>query len=224
LRLCKFTVLLRYSWAMSAAQSVKVVVLGNSGVGKTCLVQRFHQGEFPDDAVTTIGADFVQKALTLSCDTRVALNIWDTAGQERFRSLSPMYTRDASIALLVYDVTNDTSFAALERWADHCRQHASPEVVLAVVGHKADLSPEGRISAESGRELTQRLQAQIFMECSAKSGMNVDALFERAAELLPQLRQSDRTSTASTERLSVSSIHRRPSRKPCGCASGSSRA
>ena len=147
------------------APNIKLVLLGESTVGKTSIVNVVHGGEFIPDQTATIGACFHIKKMKID-DVALKLHIWDTAGQERFRSLAPMYYRDAQFALLVYSVDNLDSFNAIETWykglADDCPE--MPHVVL--IGNKVDLL-ERQVTTEQGKELADKLKAK-FYEVSAK--------------------------------------------------------
>ena len=161
--------------------NVKIVLLGESTVGKTSIINVVHGGQYIQDQPTTIGACFYIKKMKIN-DVTVKLHIWDTAGQERFRSLAPMYYRDAQYALLVYAVNNDDSFKAIQTWYDGLVQNCStlPKVVL--IGNKIDLETERTVTTESGKQLAQQLKAD-FYEVSAKTNKeSVDKVFEQIVE------------------------------------------
>ncbi|XP_022086232.1 ras-related protein Rab-30-like isoform X2 [Acanthaster planci] len=111
----------------------KVVLIGNAGVGKTCLVRRFTQGLFPPGQGATIGVDFMIKTVEIGGE-KVKLQIWDTAGQERFRSITQSYYHSADALVLVFDVTSTESFNALPSWLKEVEQYASPKVISVLVG------------------------------------------------------------------------------------------
>ncbi|KAA1076911.1 hypothetical protein PGT21_023841 [Puccinia graminis f. sp. tritici] len=121
----------------------KVVILGMQGVGKTSIVHRYTTGSFSYSLTSTIGASFCTKKLSVD-GCKVRLQIWDTAGQERFRSMAPMYYRGANAAILVYDITNQESFLDIQNWLDELRQNMSGDLIIQIVGSKADLAPESR--------------------------------------------------------------------------------
>ncbi|XP_061616213.1 ras-related protein Rab-5C-like isoform X3 [Phyllopteryx taeniolatus] len=117
----------------------KLVLLGESAVGKSSLVLRFVKGQFHEFQESTIGAAFLTQTVCLD-DTTVKFEIWDTAGQERYHSLAPMYYRGAQAAIVVYDITNEESFARAKNWVKELQRQASPHIVIALSGNKADLA------------------------------------------------------------------------------------
>ena len=119
----------------ASASHFKLVLLGNAGVGKSCLVLRFVRGEFVDDLDTTVGAAFLTKTVTLD-GAPVKVEIWDTAGQERYRSLAPMYYRGAQAAVVVFDLTSRDSFEGAKGWVKELQKKADPQVVIALAGNK----------------------------------------------------------------------------------------
>ncbi|KAI8443160.1 RAB5B, member ras oncogene family, isoform CRA_b, partial [Phakopsora pachyrhizi] len=121
----------------------KVVILGMQGVGKTSIVHRYTTGSFSYSLTSTIGASFCTKKLSVD-GCKVRLQIWDTAGQERFRSMAPMYYRGANAAILVYDLTNQESFSDIQNWIDELRQNMTSDLIIQIVGSKADLAHDRR--------------------------------------------------------------------------------
>merc|ERR1712205_48184 len=116
----------------------KLVLLGDSAVGKSSLVLRFVRGQFFEYQESTIGAAFLTQTVALN-DTTVKFEIWDTAGQERYRSLAPMYYRGAAAAIVVFDITNKESFNGAKSWVKELQRRGDPNVVIALAGNKADL-------------------------------------------------------------------------------------
>ncbi|CRK90641.1 CLUMA_CG004342, isoform B [Clunio marinus] len=170
----------------------KVVLIGNSGVGKTCLVRRFTQGVFPKGQGATIGVDFMIKTLEIenSAGQReaVKLQIWDTAGQERFRSITQSYYRSAHALILVYDISCQPTFDALSDWIREIQEYANPKVLKILVGNKTDRD-DREIPMRVGEEFAKQHE-MYFLETSSKQGENVERLFyEIAAELIEQARQ-----------------------------------
>ncbi|XP_076755533.1 ras-related protein Rab-37 isoform X3 [Xylocopa sonorina] len=154
----------------------KVMLLGDSGVGKTCLLTRFRDGRFlPGNYITTVGIDFRNKVVVVD-DTPIKLQIWDTAGQERFRSVTHAYYRDAHGLLLLYDVTNKTSYDNIRAWLSEIREHANEDVVIMLLGNKSDCGTERIVKREDGERLAQEYKVP-FMETSAKTGLNVELAF-----------------------------------------------
>ncbi|KAK9504713.1 hypothetical protein O3M35_010982 [Rhynocoris fuscipes] len=162
----------------------KVMLLGDSGVGKTCLLVRFRDNMFlSGNFISTVGIDFRNKVVTVD-DSKVKLQIWDTAGQERFRSVTHAYYRDAHALLLLYDVTNKTSFDNIRAWLGEIREYAQDDVVIMLLGNKSDCqSSERTIRREDGERLAREYSV-AFMETSAKTGQNVDLAFMAIAKEL----------------------------------------
>lgn len=156
----------------------KVVLIGNAGVGKTCLVRRFTQGLFPPGQGATIGVDFLIKTVEVDGE-KVKLQIWDTAGQERFRSITQSYYRSAHALILVYDISCQPTFDCLPDWLREIEQYASPKVLRAVVGNKIDRE-DREIPQHIGEEFARR-NDMYFIETSAKEADNVDKLFTEIA-------------------------------------------
>lgn len=129
--------------AQTGQLEAKVVILGMQGVGKTSIVHRYTTGSFSYSLASTIGASFCTKKLSVD-GCKVRLQIWDTAGQERFRSMAPMYYRGANAAILVYDITNQSSFEDIQNWLHELSANMSPELVIQIVGSKADLATDKR--------------------------------------------------------------------------------
>jgi small GTP-binding protein len=157
--------------------SVKITLLGSSGVGKTCIIKRFTEGNFDEGSVSTSGASYSQKPLKIDNKT-IQIDLWDTAGQEKFRSLGRHFYKDAYIVCLVYDITSPSSFADLkEKWYTDLKSFGEKYTVLAVVGSKSDCYEKEQVSEDEAREYAKSIGA-IFMLTSAKTGNNIDTLFE----------------------------------------------
>lgn len=167
----------------------KVVLIGNAGVGKTCLVRRFTQGVFPPGQGATIGVDFMIKTVEVD-GLKIKLQIWDTAGQERFRSITQSYYRSAHALILVYDVSSQPSFDCLPHWLREVEEYASPKVLRVLVGNKTDREDRD-IPAAVGEEFS-RVNNMYFIETSAKESENVDKLFhEISRDLIQTARSND---------------------------------
>ncbi|KAJ7688407.1 P-loop containing nucleoside triphosphate hydrolase protein [Mycena rosella] len=129
----------------------KIVIMGNSGVGKTSLLQRYTQNKFdPKNTTSTSGAFFVSKKVYVN-GLKVRLQLWDTAGQERFRSMAPMYYRGANAALLLYDITNASTFDDIRGWLEELKKNCDPDLIIYIVGSKADLSPYRQVTSDLAR-------------------------------------------------------------------------
>jgi len=154
---------------------IKLLLIGDSGVGKSCCLLRFSEDSFTPSFITTIGIDF--KIRTIELDgKRVKLQIWDTAGQERFRTITTAYYRGAMGILLVYDVTDERSFNNIRTWFANVEQHATEGVNKILIGNKCDWEEKRVVSKEQGQALADELGIP-FMEVSAKANINVDKAF-----------------------------------------------
>ncbi|KAJ2162730.1 GTP-binding protein [Coemansia sp. RSA 552] len=165
---------------------MKLLLIGDSGVGKSCLLLRFSDDQFTPSFITTIGIDF--KIRTIELDgKRIKLQIWDTAGQERFRTITTAYYRGAMGILLVYDVTDERSFNNIENWYMNVEQHASEGVNKILIGNKCDIEERRVVTKEMGKALANKFGIQ-FKETSAKSNINVEEAFlELASDIKKRL-------------------------------------
>ncbi|CEH14143.1 rab-type small gtp-binding protein [Ceraceosorus bombacis] len=154
---------------------IKLLLIGDSGVGKSCLLLRFCDDAWTPSFITTIGIDF--KIRTIDLDgKRVKLQIWDTAGQERFRTITTAYYRGAMGILMVYDVTDERSFSNVRTWHSNIEQHASEGVSKILVGNKADWEEKRVVTTEQGQALADELGVR-YVETSAKTNQAVDDAF-----------------------------------------------
>ncbi|KAG8461289.1 hypothetical protein KFE25_010476 [Diacronema lutheri] len=168
----------------------KLVLLGDSAVGKSSLVLRFVRGQFFEYQESTIGAAFLTQTVALN-DTTVKFEIWDTAGQERYHSLAPMYYRGAAAAIVVYDITNRDTFARAKNWVKELQRQGNPHIVIALAGNKADLASKRKVEPEEAEAYANE-SGIFFMETSAKSATNVNELFVEIARKLPKSTPSAR--------------------------------
>ena len=161
----------------------KLVLLGDSAVGKSSLVLRFVRGQFFEYQESTIGAAFLTQTVALN-DTTVKFEIWDTAGQERYHSLAPMYYRGAAAAVVVYDLTSQDSFARAQAWLRELQQQDNPNLVMALAGNKADLADQRQVPEAEARAYAEQ-NGLLFFETSAKTAANVEAVFNEIATRVP---------------------------------------
>lgn len=162
----------------------KVVLLGESAVGKSSLVLRFVKREFHEYQESTIGAAFLTQTVQID-DTTVKFEIWDTAGQERYHSLAPMYYRGAQAALIVYDITSKDSFLNAQKWVRELQRQANANIVIALVGNKLDLASKRMVENSEAKEYADENNL-LFMETSAKTAINVVEVFTAIATRLPK--------------------------------------
>mmetsp|Transcript_8116 Transcript_8116/g.22152 ORF Transcript_8116/g.22152 Transcript_8116/m.22152 type:complete len:215 (+) Transcript_8116:113-757(+) len=166
---------------MSYAYLFKYIIIGDTGVGKSCLLLQFTDKRFRTDHDLTIGVEFGARLITID-NKQIKLQIWDTAGQESFRSITRSYYRGASGALLVYDISRRDTFSHLTRWLEEARQNANANMVIMLIGNKADLEGPGRqVTFQEGSEFAQQ-HGLIFRETSAKTAQNVEEAFIQTAK------------------------------------------
>lgn len=163
----------------------KLVLIGDSGVGKSCLLLRFADDAFTESYISTIGVDFRFRTVKIDQKT-VKLQIWDTAGQERFRTITSAYYRGADGIIMVYDVTSSDSFDHVNDWLKEVNRYASEGTCKLLVGNKSDRTTDKVVTAEQAKEYADDLGI-AFLETSAKSAQNVEEAFlTMAGELIKQ--------------------------------------
>ena len=150
----------------------KVVVIGDSGVGKSNLLSRFTRNEFNQESKSTIGVEFATRTVSLEGKT-IKAQIWDTAGQERYRAITSAYYRGAVGALVVYDITKEVSFENVDKWLAELRENATADITMMLVGNKTDLANARAVSTETGESYAAR-NGVTFMEASARTASNVE--------------------------------------------------
>ncbi|XP_010927862.1 ras-related protein RABA2a-like [Elaeis guineensis] len=154
----------------------KMVLIGDSGVGKSNLLSRFTRNEFFLDSKSTIGVEFATRTLQVEGRT-IKAQIWDTAGQERYRAITSAYYRGALGALLVYDVTKPTTFENLNRWLKELRDHADSNIVVMLIGNKIDLKHLRAVASEDAQSFAEK-EGLSFIETSALEATNVERAFQ----------------------------------------------
>ncbi|KAF8567688.1 hypothetical protein P879_03806 [Paragonimus westermani] len=167
---------------MAYAYLFKYIIIGDTGVGKSCLLLQFTDRRFQPVYDLTIGVEFGARMINLD-KKQIKLQIWDTAGQESFRSITRSYYRGAAGALLVYDVTRRDTYDHLTTWLEDARQHASPNMVITLVGNKCDLESRREVQREEGETFAQE-HGLLFVETSAKTGVNVEESFTCTARTI----------------------------------------
>jgi Ras-related protein Rab-1A len=177
----------------------KLLLIGNSAVGKSSLLLRFSDNIFNESFLPTIGVDF--KIRTLDLNSKIAkLQIWDTAGQERFKNITSSYYKGAHGVILVYDITDRSSFKDVENWLQEVQKHANENIVKLLVGNKCDLESQRQVTTDEGKDLAQSLGIK-FVETSAKSSTNVEKAFQTLAlEIKARVQKTDdKTPTGTTK-------------------------
>ncbi|CAF1215478.1 unnamed protein product [Adineta steineri] len=172
----------------------KIMLLGDSGVGKTCLLVRFKDDTFLCGSfIATVGIDFRNKTIVIN-NKQVKLQIYDTAGQERFRSVAHSYYRDANALLLLYDVSSIISFNHVRDWLSEIREYAQSDVIIILIANKVDKANDRVVTREMGEKLAKEYEVS-YIETSAKTGLNVEFCFKAVSQAL--LEQIDATTTTS---------------------------
>lgn len=161
---------------------MKLLLVGDSGVGKSCLLLRFVEDKFNPSFITTIGIDFKIRTIE-SKGKKIKLQVWDTAGQERFRTITTAYYRGAMGIVLIYDVTDARTFENVENWFQTVTQHANDDAQIFLVGNKLDDEENRQVSREQGQQVAQRLNIP-FLEASAKTNDNVESIFYELAGII----------------------------------------
>ena len=189
----------------------KVLIIGDSSVGKSNILLRFSDNIFHDTFLPTIGVDFKIRNVKMG-DQTIKLNIWDTAGQERFKTITSTYYKGAHGIILAYDVTDRESFNNVNNWLAEVKKHAGAQVIKLLVGNKCDLENERVVSTKEAKEFADSLGIS-FLETSAKQRVNIDESFmtltKQIYELLPE------TERRGAEQLNAQNTSRRPERSGC---------
>jgi len=159
----------------------KIIIIGDSGVGKSSLLKRAVQNTFDTNYQATIGFEFLLMHFKVN-DLKIKLQIWDTCGEEMYRSLVQGFYRNTSLAIIVYDISRKKSFEALEIWLKDLRQHTEEGIPVFIVGNKMDLQKD--ISTEEAKMFSVSNRTKFFTECSAKTGENIKDIFFKAAQYL----------------------------------------
>jgi len=181
----------------------KIVIIGDSGVGKSNLLSRFTRNEFLADCKSTIGVEFATRSLEID-GRQIKAQIWDTAGQERYRAITAAYYRGAAGVLLVYDITKASTFKNLDRWLNEMKNHSDPAVLSIVIGNKADLAHLRAVKTEDGEQFAATHKFS-FLETSALTADNIDVAFKTLLTQIYHQRVSE-TSYESGSQTSVPSM------------------
>ncbi|XP_036007000.1 ras-related protein Rab-15-like isoform X3 [Fundulus heteroclitus] len=170
----------------------RLLLLGDSGVGKTCMLRRFAEGEFDPSHISTIGVDFKMKTVQID-GLRVRVQIWDTAGQERYQTITKQYYRRAQGIVFVYDITDLPSFKHIAKWAGDVDEFAPEDVQTILVGNKADEELRRQVTTDQGKKLAETYGMEFF-EASASTSTNISEVL-----LFQIIHPCDRTGASSSE-------------------------
>jgi len=163
---------------------LKYIIIGDSGVGKSNILLRYQSDSFNEEFRTTVGVEFVSKTIDIN-QIIYRIQIWDTAGQESFRSITRSYYKNSVCACIVYDITSHSSFESIQSWIDDCTKHASNTILLFLIGNKNDLNENREVSYDEG-ETFAKAHNMMFLETSAKTGDNVNAIFDKSIRQIHQ--------------------------------------
>ncbi|CAD5217571.1 unnamed protein product [Bursaphelenchus okinawaensis] len=191
----------------------KLLIIGDSGVGKSSLLMRFADNVFSNSYITTIGVDFKIRTITVM-DKKVKLQIWDTAGQERFRTITSTYYRGTHGVIVVYDVTNGESFGNVKRWLNEIEKNCS-NVPRILVGNKVDEPTQRIVNEEDSRAFAETMKIP-FYETSARSGVNVDKIFTDLTEIALKLKLES-ASQEQSEGIRLGRPQQKSTKKKCKC-------
>ena len=157
----------------------KMVLIGDSSVGKTNILSKYLKGTFDESSKATVGVEFGTKNIKIN-DKKIKIQIWDTAGQERYRSITSAYYRGAKGAFIVYDITRQDTFDNIDKWVKDLKTNGDKNTVIMLIGNKSDLEDKRQVSTEEGQELADKY-GMLFFETSAKNGQNVEEIFQNSA-------------------------------------------
>ncbi|KAI0242702.1 Ras-related protein Rab-43 [Lamellibrachia satsuma] len=180
----------------------KIVLIGDAGVGKTCVVQRFKSGTFVERHGNTIGVDFTMKTLNLD-GKRIKLQIWDTAGQERFRTITQSYYRSANGVIITYDITKKESFNNVTRWLEDVKRYAACNIAQLLIGNKKDLEEIREVPFSSAQSLAAHYGMLDVLETSAKENVNIEDAFVKLAEELMKMHGGEGLEEQATHSLTL---------------------
>ena len=167
---------------MSTINEIKLIVLGNTSVGKSSFILKYIEDKFVLNYIATLGIDFKQKKLKLKNGQEVRLRIYDTAGQERFKSVAVSFIKKAEGVILIYDIGNKATFESLEEWIKNIKESGKENLPIILVGNKCDLPPEKRqVELIEGKDKAEEFNLPFF-ETSCKEGINIKEVFEKIVE------------------------------------------
>ena len=159
---------------------LKYVIIGDSGVGKSNILLQYINGKFVEDFKATVGVEFGAKNIEIN-NRIYRIQVWDTAGQEQFRSIARAYYKNSVCACIVYDITNRNSFNSIQNWIDDCTKQTPKSILLILIGNKNDLNDKREVQYEEGAEFARK-RNMIFLETSAKTGNNINDIFEKSVQ------------------------------------------
>ena len=171
---------------MSQELKLKLLIIGDSGVGKTSILLKYVDNFFTDQHIATIGVEYKTKVITKG---KYKIQIWDTAGQERYRSITSAYYKGAKGALIVYDITRKNTFDNIDKWISDLKLNGDKNICILIVGNKSDLNEQREVDEELGKKKAEMFKT-AFMETSALNGENISKAFEEVIEQIYQLNKN----------------------------------
>ena len=187
--------------------SYKILLLGDSSVGKTCFLKRYIDNTFQDAYLSTIGFDFKYKFVTLKSGKQVKIQLWDTAGQERFRTIAKSYYKGAHGIVLIYDVTVKKTYDNIRKWLNQIKNEASRRISIILVGNKIDCDDKREVTTEEGQKLADSNQLP-FYEASAKESININECFQ---DLIEKIDENYININLNSEKLNIQKIQKKKS-------------
>ena len=183
----------------------KILLLGDSEVGKSCFLMRYADNVFVDNCITTIGLDYKLKYVQLDSGQVIKVQLWDTAGQDRYRTIAKNYYKGSHGILLLYDVTKTSSFENIREWIKDIREEVYEKAIIFLIGNKIDKKDQIKIKTEDAEKLAEEFNIPFF-EASAKSGENVDeifkALYKKISEVYVDIQQEGGTKLSKKKKKS----------------------
>ena len=194
---------------------LKIIVLGDIAVGKTCVINRYIQNTFSDEHKSSISCEFKNKKIDIDGETAANLHIWDTAGEERFMSVTRQYYNGSHGAMIIYDLTNKNTFTKMNKWIKDVKDNAPRDIVISIVGNKSDLIAE---KVDLGDELKPFQDKYLYCEVSAKNGTNVSLAFENLThKAIEKLKEKKDNPDNSRQRDSIPLAIPKKGKKKCHC-------
>lgn len=196
---------------------LKIIVLGDIAVGKTCVINRYIKNTFSDEHKSSISCEFKNKKMDIDCETAANLHIWDTAGEERFMSVTRQYYNGSHGAMIIYDLTNKDSFIKMSKWIKDVKDNAPRDIIISIVGNKSDLIAE---KVDLGNELKPYQDKYLYCEVSAKTGTNVSLAFENLTlKIMDKLKEKKDNPDNSLQRDSIplTNPNKNEKKKKCHC-------
>lgn len=171
--------------------SIKYIIIGDTGVGKTNIIYRFKTGEFGDKLEATIGTEYTVKFYKIN-NINFKLEIWDTTGMTDFASIRAGYYKNAACAIIVYDISKKESLESVDNWIEECRKYCSNDNIITIlVGNKCDKKEEREITEEEGNNFKENYSLDFFYETSALEGINIDKIFKESCRAIYELLQKE---------------------------------